>query len=236
MLAVIPARKGSKGLPKKNIKVLNGKPLIQYTIEAAQASKQLTRIIVSSDDDDVIHLSKNFAQVEVPFKRPSQLAQDDSIVISTFFHLIDWLREKEGTEPEEFCVLQPTSPLRVSADIDGAISLFKSKNAKSVLSVYETKPAQWLHYLGEDLRITSLETGGLQNNPMLARQRQRPLYSQNGAVHVFNTANLRRTKSYYGPETFAYVMPENRSVDIDTITDFKMAEAQLKQIRQQQNK
>ena len=99
MLGVIPARKGSKGLPRKNVKVLNGKPLIQYTLEAALESKNISRLIVTTDDDEVADFCRSWQGVEVPFKRPSELASDRAIVIESFFHLLDWLEQNENLEP-----------------------------------------------------------------------------------------------------------------------------------------
>ena len=228
MLGVIPARKGSKGLPRKNVKILNGKPLIQYTLEAALESKNISRLIVTTDDDEVADFCRSWQGVEVPFKRPSELASDRAIVIESFFHLLDWLEQNENLEPESFCVLQPTSPLRIPEDIDGAIDLFNTKKAAVVLSMYETKPLYWLHYLDRDCRLEKQKNLSHGHSPMNARQEQPQLYAQNGAVHVFNTQLLRLSRSYYGEGTFGYVMPKSRSIDIDTITDFKIAEALLK--------
>lgn len=229
MLGIIPARKGSKGLPRKNIKTLNGKPLIQYTLEAALGAKNISRLVVTTDDDEIADFCQSWEGVEVPFKRPSDLAGDRAIVIDSFFHLLDWLNQNEGFVPESFCVLQPTSPLRISEDIDGAIDLFNARKAGAVLSMYETKPLHWLHHLDLDSRLEKRKNLFHSADPMEARQEQPQLYAQNGAVHVFDSQLLRLSRSYYGEGTFGYVMPKSRSIDIDTLVDFDIAEALLKQ-------
>jgi CMP-N,N'-diacetyllegionaminic acid synthase len=224
MLAIIPARKGSKGLPGKNIKLLNGLPLIIHTINAAKKSKKVSRIIISSDDDKVIELCKNIKGVDIPFKRPQYLAKDRSILTDTLFHLFKWMLKNEGNEPKHFCVLQPTSPLRLAKDIDGAINLFHKEKADAVLSVYETRPL--FFNLSKKKQLISI-TNDISKH-MLARQKVKEGVLQNGAVHVFNAKKLKEIKNYYSKKTYGYKMSINRSVDIDTKFDFFMAEQIMK--------
>ena len=224
MLAIVPARGGSKGLANKNIKKFNGIPLIIHTLKAAIKSKYISRIIVSSDDEKILSICRKIKGIEIPYKRPKYLAKDNSIVTDTFFHLFDWIKKKEGTEPKEFCVLQPTSPLRLAKDIDGAINFFYNTNANAVLSVYEIQPI--FFRLSNEKKIKSL----LGNNQegMLPRQKLNNYVMQNGAVHVFNTKNLRKTKTYYSNKTYGYLMPQRRSIDIDNEIDFFLAEETMK--------
>ena len=224
MLALIPARKGSKGLPGKNTALLNGIPLIMYTIEAAKKSKKIKRIIVSSDDEKVISICKSTKSVEVPFKRPKYLASDNSILTDTLFHLFKWMKKNEGEEPKDICVLQPTSPLRLSKDIDQAIDLYYKTKADALLTVYETRPLFFKLTENKKLISISKKTSGF----MLARQKIKFCVTQNGAIHIFNTQKLKKNKSYYTSNTFGFIMPEKRSVDIDTKLDFFIAEQILK--------
>ena len=224
MLAIIPARAGSKGLPKKNIKLLNGIPLIEYTVKAAIKSKFITRIILSTDDEKAISICKKFKEVEIPFKRPKRLSNDKSIVTESFFHLFKWLQRKENAIPQHFCVLQPTSPLRLSKDIDGAIELFFKTKASSVLSVYETRPLAF--NLSKKNRLISLSNHS--SKKMLSRQDVKNMVIQNGAVHIFDTEILIKKKTYYTNKTYGYLMPAYRSVDIDDEFDFFIAEQIIK--------
>lgn len=126
MIAIIPARGGSKGLPGKNIKFLNGKPLIAYTIEAALKAKHVHRVIISTDDLEIADTAKKYG-AEVPFMRPEYLATDDALAIDVYKYTLSRLSETEGTIITDFMVLQPTSPLRTATDIDKAITIFKEK-------------------------------------------------------------------------------------------------------------
>ena len=150
MLALIPARGGSKGLPGKNIRPLNGKPLIAYAIEAALGAKEIDRVIVSTDSDEIAAVSKEYG-AEVPFMRPSDLARDDSLAIDNYIYTIDRLCRESGSPIENLAVLLPTAPLRNSMDIDGAIKLFREKSADSVVSYYPAShPVQWYRYIDEN--------------------------------------------------------------------------------------
>ena len=151
MLAIIPARGGSKGIPGKNIKLLSGKPLIVYTIEAAMAAKSVDRIILSTDDPEIAKIAGKY-DVEIPFMRPAHLSKDDSLAIDNYIYTIDRLNTTSPTQYNEFVVLQPTSPLRSASDIDNAIKLFHEKNADSLISVCEAShPPLWakkIHWEG----------------------------------------------------------------------------------------
>lgn len=225
MIGVVPARGGSKGLPRKNILPLAGLPLIVHTLHVALAADTISRVIVTTDDPEIMDVCRAVPGVEVPFQRPSHLAQDASSAVDVFLHLLDWLKSEEQTDVDYFCVLQPTSPLRLPEDIDGAVNLFNDTAALAVLSVMESKPLPWHHHLQTDGRITSLEQNSASANPMDMRQKMSQLVVQNGAVHVFDVAELRKTRTYYGSKTYGYMMPADRSVDIDDAMDFSIAEA-----------
>lgn len=218
MLAIIPARGGSKGLPGKNIKMLAGLPLIAHTIKAALNSKYINRVIVSTDSQDIYQAAQKHGAHE-SFLRPYHLATDDAKAIDTYLYTVERLAHESGAVIENIIVLQPTSPLRTPDDIDRAIELFISKNADSVISyTEELHPIQWHKYITDDLELESIFPETLDN-----RQKYRRSYYPNGAVYVFKVSLLKQEK-YTSEKTYAYIMPRTRSVDIDTIDDFKYAE------------
>lgn len=218
MIALIVARGGSKGLPNKNIKILNGKPLIAYTIEAAKKSKNIDEIILSTDCPKIAEISITYG-AKVPFMRPEFLATDTSPVIETFLYTIDKLKNEFNYNIEDFILLQPTSPLRTTKDIDNAIEIFYSKNADSVISYTpENHPIFWHKIINEDYSIKDIFENNSSN-----RQDFQKTYYPNGAIYIFKY-NLIKQKKYYSDKSFAYIMPRNRSIDIDTIEDFEYAE------------
>jgi N-acylneuraminate cytidylyltransferase/CMP-N,N'-diacetyllegionaminic acid synthase len=228
MLAIIPARGGSKGLPGKNIKPLHGKPLIAYTIEAALASPSISRVVVSTECEKIAEVSRRYGS-EVPFLRPMELAQDNSLAIDAYIYTIEKLKsESQRGDYANFVVLQPTSPLRTSADIENSIAVFKKRNADAVIACREAPhPVQWHKIIDDNsvLRHYSANSEKLKN-----RQEEPITYLPNGSVYVLNYGALVSQRTYYTDRTFAYVMPAARSVDIDTIDDFEFAEYQLKRL------
>jgi len=218
MIALIPARGGSKGLPGKNIRPLNGKPLIAYAIEAALKATHIDRVIISTDDEEIARVAVEYG-AELPFMRPAELASDTAMAVDNYIYTIDRL-EKEGGKPiEAFVVLQPTSPLRIAEDIDGAVELFLKKEADSVISyTKEAHPVVWHKYLDTEGRFVDIFDANIKN-----RQENRVSYYPNGAVYVFRTSMIRE-RQYYTDRSYAYIMPRTRSVDIDFIEDFEYAE------------
>ena len=218
MIAIIPARGGSKGLPGKNIRPLGGKPLIAHSIECALGAKHVDRVIVSTDDSEIADVARQYG-AEVPFLRPDYLATDEAKAIDNYVYTIDRLSHEWNKPIDEFAVLLPTAPLRTSEDVDGAIELFYAKNADSVVSYTpEEHPVRWHKYLNEDNSFVDIFEKTIDN-----RQAFRTSYYPNGAVYVFRTAIIK-AGMYYTNKSFAYVMPRNRSVDIDTLEDFQYAE------------
>ena len=222
MLAIIPARGGSKGIPGKNIKLLCGKPLIIYTIEAAVAAKTIDRIILSTDDPEIAKTVSKY-DVEIPFMRPKELAQDNSLAIDNYIYTIERLNREFNCNYEEFVVLLPTVPLRMSEDIDKAVELFSQTNAESVISCTTLHhPLEWIFSINDDGIIQ--RNNEIDIKKMMNRQESKHAYIPNGAVYVFKYSLLKEKNSYYSDQTYAYVMPPKRSVDIDTEIDFKFAE------------
>lgn len=218
MLSIIPARGGSKGLPGKNIKLLQGKPLIAHTIEQALQAKEISKVIVSTDDREIADIARQYG-AEVPFIRPQYLATDTALSIDNYIYTIERLKKETGVNINNFIVLQPTSPLRTSKDIDNAINLFYEKKADSVISYTEEQhPIAWHKKVNSDLSFTNIFEDKLQN-----RQDIKTTYYPNGAIFIFKF-ELILQKIYYSDKTYAYIMPRNSSVDIDTIDDFEYVE------------
>lgn len=218
MIAIIPARGGSKGLPGKNILPLCGKPMIAYTIEAAKQSKYIDHVIVSTDDQKIAEIALQYG-AEVPFLRPDFLASDTAQAVDNYIYTIERLSKEWNTPIEEFVVLQPTSPLRIAEDIDGAIEMFMEKQADSVISYTpEAHPVRWHKYLDENNAFVDIFDTTIAN-----RQDLKTSYYPNGAVYVFRFSMIKERK-YYTDKSYGFIMPRVRSVDIDYKEDFDYVE------------
>ena len=218
LLALIPARGGSKGIPGKNIRLLAGIPLIAHTIKAAQQVRAIKRIVVSTDDAEIAQVSKHWG-AEIPFMRPAELARDDTPGIAPALHALEQI-----PETSEILLLQPTSPLRSSQDIEGIISFKNQKKCQSTVSVsISPKHPQWMFRLSQD--------GSLQ--PLMAttaagrRQDLDSAYVLNGSMYLCDRDWLQNQGSFVGPSTLGYSIPPERSVDIDTPLDWLLAETLL---------
>lgn len=218
MIAIVPARGGSKGLPGKNIKNLLDKPMIAYTIEEALKSRYITEVIISTNCEEIEEAAIKYG-AKSPFLRPEYLATDSAKAIDNYIYTIDRLNKEFDYDIKEFVVLQPTSPLRKAEDIDGAIKLFKDKNADSVISYTEEHhPIEWHKYIAEDGKFENIF-----EEKLLNRQEIKKSYFPNGAVFVFDYELIKQGK-YYSDNSYAYIMPRNRSIDVDTIEDFRYIE------------
>jgi len=226
IVAVVPARGGSKSVPRKNIRVIGGKPLIAWTIEAALKCRSLGRVITSTDDDEIAQIARQFG-AEVPFLRPVDLASDTATSVDVVLHALDWLQQNEHAQPDFVMLLQPTSPLRTAEDIEAAVVLQREKQAEAVVSVCETAhPPQWLKRFGPNGELLPWESG-VELEPS-RRQEAALAYQQNGAIYLVKTVTLSRARTFLPERTFGYVMPPERSVDIDSPWDFYLAELILK--------
>ncbi len=224
ILALIPARSGSKGVPNKNIKLIAGKPLLFWTVEAAKKCAWLDKIIVSTDDPKIATLAKQ-AGAEVPFLRPKELSSDSARMIDVLLHAIDWF-EKHGENYDLLLLLQPTSPLRSSEDIKNAIMEMSYRSAKAIISVCPTEhPPYWSNVLPPDHSLKHFIDQAVIRN----RQELPEYYRLNGAIYLSDVEYLKKNSGFWGDATFAYIMPVERSVDIDSEIDFKLAEILLKE-------
>lgn len=220
ILGIIPARGGSKGVPRKNIKLLGGKPLIAYTIEEALKSK-LTRVIVSTEDKEIAEVAKAYG-ADVSFMRPMELATDNASSIHVVQHALKEIETIGNTIYDAIMLLQPTTPFRIANDINEAINKFKSERCDSVISVVNvggTHPA----------RMKYIENGVLIDPPFSEnyegqnRQELIPMYIRNGAIYLTRKETILKN-SFKGDKSLALTMPELRSVNIDTLEDFEYAQ------------
>lgn len=225
-VAVIPARGGSKGIPRKNLSTVLGKPLIAYTIEAALKAQTLAKVIISTDDDQIRAVSQDYG-AEVPFLRPSHLATDTTPGISVLQHAITYLSEHQDYQADMVVCLQPTSPLRSSEDIDAAVKLCLDSGADSVVSLCQAKHHPYWMKKIVDGRVHPFMNEN--ENHYTRRQDLPPVYQLNGALYVTRRKVLLEENSVLGEHTLAYIMPEERSIDIDTPSDLKFAELLIKE-------
>lgn len=224
ILAIIPARGGSKRLPKKNVRNLSGQPLISWTIDAAKQSKYIDRLIVSTDDDEIAKISNEYG-ADVPFMRPQELSTDTAMSIDVVNHALKYMFGNK----EKFdyvMLLQPTSPLRTPQHIDEAIELLNLKSADGIVSVCEhDQPSEWSGVIPEDFSLDNF----LSNNVEVGKRHSyEKLHRLNGSIYIMKTVDGQYCESCFPDKNgFAYVMKDSCSVDIDTLEDFKNAETIL---------
>ena len=224
VLALILARGGSRRLPRKNILELGGKPLIAWSIEAALQSQCNPRVLVSTDNREIAEASIRWA-AEVPFRRPPELAQDNTPSMAPILHALDWLEANEQYRPDCVMLLQPTSPFRSSLDIDRAIGLMDQREADAVVSVGPVHPPP-THLKHVDEAGHLLEPS---LNEHFWRQDLPPLYALNGAIYLARREVLMDQRTWYTDQTYAYIMPADRSLDIDTTFDFCVAKCMVEE-------
>ena len=225
LLAIIPARAGSKRLPGKNSKVLCHKPLIQWTIEAAQACDLLTEVIVSTDSETIAQIAEECG-LPVPFLRPAECAGDTATAIDVVQHAVEFMH-KQDKMFDYIVWLQPTSPLRSGDDITEAINTFFEKEADAVISVCECDHSPlWSNTLDDTASMDHFLSTFLRENP---RSQALPSYFRlNGAIYIANTQRLLKEKSFFLKDNvFAHKMEKESSIDIDSHLDFKLAELLL---------
>ena len=213
ILGLVLARGGSKRVPRKNLAVVGGKPLISWTVGCGLQSGELDRLVVSTDDEKIASVARGEG-ADVPFLRPSELASDDASSMDAIIHALQTLRS-DGYKPDAVMLLQPTSPLRSVEDIQGAIDLFRREGASVVLSV---------HLSDNDSPFTVSREGLLQPREIGGPGTPCRL---NGAIYLADVDRLLQTRSWFGEKTWAFIMPSERSLDIDTPSDLALAARQL---------
>jgi len=221
VLAVIPARKGSKRLPNKNLMLLAGKPLIVHTIEAALNCSLIHKVIVTTDCKKIADISRRNG-AEIPFIRPASLSSDNATSIEVVLHAIKEL-ENNGQYFDVVVLLQPTSPFRKGEHITQALALLEQKKSKGIISVCEVEHSPlWCNILPSDLSMDNFITTVNKNK----RSQDFPTYYRlNGAIYISLIGPIKKQKTFFlEDELYAYVMEKNASVDIDNLDDFEYAE------------
>ncbi len=221
VIALIPARGGSKRLPRKNLLPLAGKPLLAWTVEAALAARRIDRVILSTDDAEIAAVGRAYG-AETPFMRPAELASDAAGTLGVMLHTLRMLATA-GETCDLLVVLQPTSPLRSAADIDAAVELLRDKTADAVISVCETEhPPEWCNTLPDDLSMADFFRPGIRARRSQDLPRS---FRLNGAIYVYGARRLLHSGSLdMDDNCFAYLMPRERSIDIDDALDFELAQ------------
>jgi CMP-N,N'-diacetyllegionaminic acid synthase len=220
LVAVIPARGGSKGIPGKNIATCAGKPLLAWTCEAARAARSLGRTLLSTDAEDIAAVARRWG-VEVPFMRPAALAADDTPAVPVLQHALEWL-EGAGEHPDALVLLQPTSPLRRAEHIDAAARLFEAGSADTVVSVVDVP-----HRYHPDSVVIERD-GTLQpyragTETVTRRQDQQPLLARNGPAVLIVSRAMVKAGKLYGGRTVGYRMARQDSIDVDTPEELALA-------------
>lgn len=221
VLAVIPARGGSKGVPGKNKKPLNGKPLIQYSIDTALNSKYISEVVVTTDDEEIIEISKSLG-ANVPFVRPKHLAEDATPTLPVIQHAVDFL-VSEGKHFDAICLLQPTSPFRPKGFLDKALETFQNKQTDSLVSVLEVPHQYNPHWTFEASESGILKIATGEKNIIPRRQELPKAYHRDGSIYITKTKVLMQGNSLYG-NSLAYIVSDKQCyVNIDTIEDWEKA-------------
>jgi len=213
IVAIIPARGGSKGIPRKNIKELDGKPLIAHIIETALKVEELDRVIVSTDDEEIAEIAKKYG-AEVPFIRPEELAKDETPTLPVLQHTVKYLEEEESYRPDIIVLLYATSPLLKAERVSEAIRMLKEGESESILSVVEDKGHYWLEKDGKYERMY----------PKVVKNRQftMPLFKENGAIYVYKRDILMKGGIMDDATRGLLIMQREESIDVDEPIDFEI--------------
>jgi CMP-N,N'-diacetyllegionaminic acid synthase len=231
VLYLLLARGGSKGVPRKNLALAGGQPLIAWSLLAAKGAHHHGRVLVSTDSQEVASVAREFG-AETPFMRPSHLASDTATSLDAAVNCLGWLKENEHYEPDFLVLLQPSSPLRTSLDINLAMEVALEKNAKAVVSVAASGcHPYWMKALNDQGQLVNWALTA----PAIVRRQDLPMvYWLNGAVYVIKPQVLMDEKTWYPDPTYPYVMPPHRSLDVDTPWDLHMVDLILRD--QQENR
>lgn len=224
VLIIIPARGGSKGIPRKNIKPLNGKPLIYYAIDMARAITADENICVSTDDVEIKSVVEAYG-LQVPFLRPNELSTDTAGTYEVLIHALNFY-EEQGKQYNTVLLLQTTSPFRTAEQVKEALQLFDNSNADMVVSVKECPANPYYNVYEEDMDGYLHVCKGDGN--VFRRQDAPKVYEYNGAIYIMNADELKRTHMHKMPHRIKFVMDAKSSFDLDTMQDWKMAEMMLK--------
>lgn len=224
ILAFIPARGGSQRIPNKNIKLLHGKPLMAYTIEAAKKSRHINRIVVSTDSEEIAAVARDYG-AEIPFLRPKDIARTDSTEMQFFEHALDWFEKNENYQPDLIVLLYPTSPFRKPESIDKAIEkILQHPEADSLRSVRLCSEHPYKMWVIQDRYLNPFVEGKDANIHTLSYQLLPTVYIQNASIYITKPATIKEQKSPTGNIIIPFIMEETESIDINNPIDFDFAE------------
>lgn len=223
ILGLIPARGGSKGIPRKNIKLLDGKPLIQYSIEVGLACSLIDELVVSTEDNEIAEISKS-AGANLPFMRPVHLASDQSPTLDTIIHVLDFF-EKKGISFDAVCLLQPTVPFRNGDDLNAAIEKFIASDADSLISVREVPHVYNPHWVYEQDTENGFLKLAKERETIIPRRQDLPkAYHRDGSIYLTKKEIILKEKSLYGKKIVHHIMENSPNINIDTMEDWEAAE------------
>ncbi len=227
ILGILPARGGSKSIPKKNIARLGGKPLIAYVIDAMKASQHITRVIVSTDDAEIAAVARDCG-AEVPFMRPAEFAQDSSPTMPVLFHAVEWLAKNEGYRPDMLVLSQPTSPFTRAQQMDQAIEMLKNDaGASAVTTVIEVEHNYHpynIRQINADASVTFMLSA---EHDQFPTRQSKPIFYAFGNAYIFRYATLTQQRSIYGKRCLPLIIDRFSAFDINDPHELVMAEAML---------
>lgn len=226
VVAVVPARGGSKGLPGKNLRRLGGLPLVAHTILAAKQARTLDRVILSTDSREIARVGKRYG-AEVPFLRPPELATDEAPMAPVLVHTVAWIEGNEGKLVDVVVILQPTSPLREAAHIDAGVRLLLESGAESVVGLCEVQHSPYWMRVIRDGRVEPFQPDTLESR-FQRRQELPKVYQVNGAFYASRRAVIMERGQVLGEDVRGLIMEQEASVDIDSSVDLMLAEAILR--------
>lgn len=222
ILFVITARGGSKGVPGKNIKMLGGMPLIAYKIIAAQKCHYENRIIVSTDDEQIAKISREYG-AEVPFMRPAELATDSASSADVVMHAMNWVSKNSKEHYDYVCLLEPSSPFASYKDLDEAIRLITESDADTLLGMKEAEiSTNFIHSLDENGGLSEFYYA-IKDLPSIRRQDQKKEYTMNGCMYIAKWDYFMKNKIFHSVNSIPYIMPEEASIEIDTLWNYEIA-------------
>lgn len=222
VLFVITARGGSKGVPRKNIRMVGKFPLIAYKIIAAKKCRYESRVIVSTDDEEIAKISKDYG-AEVPFMRPKELADDSASSMDVVMHAMNWISENDTESYDYICLLEPSSPFTSYKDLNNALELLEKTGADTLLGMKEVEVStRFIHTLDENGGLSEFYRA-IKDQTSVRRQDQKKEYTMNGCMYIAKWDYFMKNKLFHSEKSIPYIMPEEKSIEIDTMLNYEMA-------------
>ncbi|MDD6628171.1 MAG: acylneuraminate cytidylyltransferase family protein [Lachnospiraceae bacterium] len=222
VLFVITARGGSKGVPRKNIRMVGKFPLIAYKIIAAKKCRYESRVIVSTDDEEIAKISKDYG-AEVPFMRPKELADDSASSMDVVMHAMNWISENDTESYDYICLLEPSSPFASYKDLNNALELLEKTGADTLLGMKEVEVStRFIHTLDENGGLSEFYRA-IKDQTSVRRQDQKKEYTMNGCMYIAKWDYFMKNKLFHSEKSIPYIMPEEKSIEIDTMLNYEMA-------------